>query len=304
MTVVSSELPRSRRPLRCWLPCAAFLVAGQALAQPPQEAVDPGSARLITSDIERFWDVIDRSTDATMAGLLQRDYLDAGSQGLRDFIPYRILSADSLAARIRRDRARYEAARANSLRMSRLEREIRAAFYAFAHLYPDAVFPDVYFVIGRFNSGGTTSPRGLLIGAEMQADLADVPRLVAHELAHFQQGRIGRYSLLSQTIREGSADFIAELVTGRRPSGEYFGYGLAYERSLWREFQTVMRGTDLSGWMYGGQAPDRPPDLAYFLGYRIAEAYYLRAANRRDAIRDILMVTDYAEFLMSSGYDP
>ena len=101
-------------------------------------------------------------------------------------------------------------------------------------LYPEAVFPDVYIVIGRLTSGGTTSDRGLLIGAEMNGrtpgmpveELNDwlkqvitpvdrIPHIIAHELIHFEQKYGGSEVLLVQSIREGSADFLAELISGR-----------------------------------------------------------------------------------------
>src|SRR5471032_2156905 len=55
-------------------------------------------AQLETSDVALFYRVYDAAHGKPDAATLQRDYLDAGSDGLRDFIPYRILSADQLAA--------------------------------------------------------------------------------------------------------------------------------------------------------------------------------------------------------------
>lgn len=83
----------------------------------------------------------------------------------------------------------------------------------------------------------------------------------------------GPITLLSQSIREGAADFIAELTSGSLPAGAYLPYGLAHEADLWAEFREVMHGDDMAGWLYGGQPEGRPADLGYFIGYRIAEAY-------------------------------
>ncbi len=44
--------------------------------------------------------------------------------------------------------------------VAKAEPAIREAFRKLKDLYPEAVFPDVYFVIGRFNSGGTASRHG------------------------------------------------------------------------------------------------------------------------------------------------
>jgi hypothetical protein len=110
---------------------------------------EPDSAALITSDIQLFWDVYDRAPPLRLEVWLRREYLNRGTQGLRDFIRGRILSAVDLAARIRRDRHRYEAARPATERVYEMESQIRATFQALKTRYPDAVFPNVYFVIGR-----------------------------------------------------------------------------------------------------------------------------------------------------------
>jgi len=267
----------------------------------------PGSVRIVTADIERFWDVYDRATQETLAELLERDYLAAGTEALRDFVPMRILSADALARKILDEPERYERIREGSLSLQNMEREIREPFLRLEELYPPAVHPDVYFVIGRFNSGGTVSRRGILVGAEMVADDPDaVPGLIAHELVHFQQVDIprGRFSLLAQAIREGSADFVGELISGGGLDEETYGYGFEHEAELWREFQKDMFDDEVGGWLYGGQPEGRPADLGYFIGYRIAQAFYERSDDRSRAIREVLTVRDYERFLERSGYRP
>jgi uncharacterized protein YjaZ len=56
--------------------------------------------------------------------------------------------------------------------------------------------------------------------------------------------------------------------------------------------------------MYAKPPGDRPNDLGYFIGYRIAQAYYTRARDKRAAIRDILRVRDVDRLLRESGYAP
>ena len=64
-----------------------------------------------------------------------------------------------------------------------------------------------------------------------------------------------------------------------------------------------MNGTDTSHWLYqGDKSTDRPADLGYYMGCRIAEAYYQHSADKKQAIRDILAVSDYAAFLHDSHY--
>lgn len=292
-------------PVHAFVWLFALTVSLPASAQVATVSELPDSARLVTEDIPRFWAVFDRATPETLAPLLQSGYLDPGTAGVQDFTPHRIISAERLARKVLDDRERYEAAREGTLRLLELERAIRAPLYAMEYLYPPAVFPDVYFVIGRFNSGGTASRRGLLIGAEMVRDPEGLPKLVAHEAVHFQQPEpTGPITLLSQSIREGAADFIAELASGSPPTGAYLPYGLAHEAELWAEFREVMHGDDMTGWLYGGQPEGRPADLGYFIGYRIAGSYYDRAEDKRPAIAEIIEVTDFEDFLARSGYDP
>ena len=48
---------------------------------------------------------------------------------------------------------------------------------------------------------------------------------------------------------------------------------------------------------------DRPADLGYYIGYKIAASYYERAPAKSQAVRDILTVRDYPAFLEASGYE-
>ena len=69
-----------------------------------------------------------------------------------------------------------------------------------------------------------------------------------------------------------------------------------------------MHGTDISRWLYNqGSAnatPTHPGDLGYFIGYRIAEAYYAKQTDKAAALRDIIRITDAEDFLARSGYSP
>ena len=48
--------------------------------------------------------------------------------------------------------------------------------------------------------------------------------------------------------------------------------------------------------------PEQPHDLGYIVGARIVESYYNRMESKEKAVKDILAVTDYQEFLKKSGY--
>src|SRR5690606_12174364 len=81
-------------------------------------------------------------------------------------------------------------------------------------------------------------------------------------------------------------------------------WALPREREIWQRFAPVMNGTERHGFLYGGdKTPEGwPADVGYFIGYRIAQAYYEQAADKRQALADILTATDIKSLLARSGY--
>jgi len=236
-------------------------------------------------------------------------------------------AAKNLAAVYLRRRAYYNAIRPNTLALDTaraIKDSIRASFRRLSALYPEAKFADVYFLIGRMSSGGTTGPSGLLIGTEINArdpstpvgelspweravtgQIKDLPHIVAHEMIHTLQGpRSGPRTLLSSAINEGSADFLAELISGKHIINPAYTYGDAHERELWTEFSAAMDSANTSAWMYQGDRapPGRPADLGYWMGYKISKAYYDRMSDKHAAVKEILLHTDAKAFLAASAY--
>ncbi|CAA9238539.1 MAG: Membrane-bound lytic murein transglycosylase [uncultured Cytophagales bacterium] len=265
---------------------------------------NPDSAVFLTKDIDNFWKAFDAFARDTTTNPFGKSYLAVGSKGVQGFTPNRIQSAENLLATVKRRRADYEKVRPNTLRVREKEKQCRSTFYALKYWYPEAVFPPVYFVVGAYNSGGTLNKDGLFIGAEMQSDVNNIPYMVAHELIHFQQKNLAQNpSLLQQSLMEGSADFLGELISGGNINGAANAYGKAHEERLCREFVARMDGKDYKDWLYivSGK-DDRPTDLGYWMGYQITAAYFNKAADKRQAIKEILDVKDHKAFLKQSGY--
>ncbi len=288
----------------------------------------PGEAVLVTEDLPRYWEAIDAPGDR--AENLDRLYLAPGTPGLRAMRRLRFDDAETLAATYERSRDWFEAIRENSLRLHEdpaVLDGVRAAYRAAEDDWPPAVFPPVTFVIGGFDTGGTVASAGMVIGAEFytapegapvedldpwrQSAVGSVDRLpsvVAHELAHVQQRELcaqGFTTLLAQSLLEGVGDWAAERWTGAHLNAPTHGWALPREAALWAEFQVDMRGEDTSGWMYEGATGDRPADLGYFVGYRVAEAWWSRHGEVPDALERVLGAHCEAEaFLEESGYDP
>lgn len=309
----------------------AAVVALLALNQPsvwPQTAVpadpaaeltqDPDQARISISDVALFWAAYDSwaqsgADPAELALKLQAEYLDKATEGVSDFTPNRIISAAELAARILEDRAYYERVRPNTEKVAAIEQEVREVYRTFKSRYPRAVFPVLYFVIGRRNSGGMSSPRALILGAEMFAGAGarlkfeDMVPMVAHELVHFQQRTepVNAGTLLGASMREGGADFIAEQLAGRHINEAVKSYGDSHEHDLWVKFQEDLKREDgHRAWLYNGRDPNRvgPPDLGYYMGYKVCQSYFQAAADKNEAFRKLVEMDDPLAILNQSRY--
>ena len=293
----------------------------------------PDSARIVTEDIPRFWAALDASTPDSLASVLQRDYFDRATPGLEDFLGIKIGSVERMARAVNAHPRFYASVRPSTLRLAEAEPEIRAAFRRMEALYPDATFPDVYFVVGGMSAGGTASQRGLLIGAEFLGRTPDMPLdelgawyqtviapveqaplIVAHELIHYEQDfSVPERTLLVGALVEGSADYLGEMISD---DGGFNAHIHAWadprEEEIWCAFEAEMDGDDTSDWIANGGNPENRPagldyaDLGYYVGYKISEAYHeqARAAGRddQDVVRAILHVDDAPAFLAESGY--
>ncbi|HEY9284744.1 MAG TPA: DUF2268 domain-containing putative Zn-dependent protease [Pyrinomonadaceae bacterium] len=308
--------------------CVLFVPAASLAQSGPRLNRDPEAVKFVTSDIGNFWRAYDLAAEETdkakRAAIFQAEYLDKGSPGLKDFLRLRIKSAESLVGALDRMPKYYASIRPQTLRVRRMEGRMRAAFRKFKSIYPEAVFPDVYFLVGVTSSGGTTGPSGLLIGTEMYGKTAksptdelsawlrvvlstvdDVPAIVAHESCHYNQ----RYNtapdqrhLLGKALQEGACDTIGELISGRNINEHLKVYGRTHDAEIWRDFEADMYKPDFSKWVYNATtAKDRPADLGYYVGYLITQAYYRNAKDKRRAIHDILNIQDARAFYEASG---
>jgi hypothetical protein len=287
---------------------------------------NPEKAQIVTSDIALFWRAYDMAKPENNLIIYRDEYLKKGSVGLQEFLRSKIGNSCNLVTAIDAAPNYYAALRVQSAKVENYKPQMLSSFKKLKEIYPDAVFPNVYFLVGRMSASGTVTYKGLLIGVEMygktdDASLAElsgwkkasvdrieeIPFIVAHELVHYQQkyGLDGsELSLLGRSLHEGSADFIGELIAGGNINRQLHEYANPREKQLWLEFKKEMNNTDTSNWLYqGDKAKDKPADLGYYVGYKIAESYYHRAKDKKQAIKDILDIKDFNGFLKASGYD-
>lgn len=275
---------------------------------------NPDSSTIHTEDIILFWKIFDKTSPKFDSEIFQKEYLNSGSDGLKGFIKMRIESGKNLSKTIKKNLSYYNEIRSSSLSINDKKDTLIKYYKNLKKLYPAAVFPDLYFVIGAKNTGGTTFKGGLIIGAEMFGKESEnfKPRLnidvinlvVIHELIHYQQKYVSDNTLLAQSIKEGVADFVCELVTGSHSNKSIYEYGNKHEKELWQEFKEKMNSKDWTPWLYHSTNKSRPQDLGYWMGYKIVKAYYDKMEDKSKAVYDILNINDFKELLQKSGYSP
>lgn len=275
---------------------------------------NPRDAKFHTEDIAQFWKLFDQLGPKLSGEALQSEYIDKGSIGLKGFVKNRIESGKNLSRVVRKEMDYYQYIRPFTLTIDEKKEQFYIPFENLKKIYPNAVFPDVYFVVGANNTGGSIFDKGLIIGAERfgkpsashkpPLDIEDLDKVVAHELIHFQQNYIRNNSLLAQAIREGAADFICELIAGGHSSNkEMYTYGENHKKKLWQEFKSKMDQNDWTGWLYYQKDKSRPKDLGYWMGYKICKSYYQHAMDKDQAIYEILNIQDFKKFLELSKFD-
>lgn len=286
-------------------------VVALALLLAPASA--QAEANIVTTDLALFFEIYDAANGKPDAKALQR-YLDHGSPGVQGFIPDRISSAENLARVIAAEPAVYTAARTCARNLGKLKSRVADAFRKMADLDTASRFLTVYLVIGANNSGGTANETSQMIGLEVLCTPpvpTEVPldirltRIIAHEMVHTLQQGFADKTVLGYSLNEGVPELIAELTTGSITNAHLLEWTKGHEAEIERRFAAQMNSTDFSPWLYGGPGtPQAPGDLGYWVGYRIAKAFYDRASDKRAAIQQMLEATDALAFLKASGWQP
>jgi hypothetical protein len=269
-------------------------------------------------DVTRFYAVYDAAHGHPSAEVLQHDYLDRGSDGLHRLMKLRNLTAARIAASLAGNPEMYVNARGCMAVLPRGRERLLDAFRKLAQLYPEAKFPPVTIVIGRGKPIGVADASGVMISLEslcavtwMEPDLEDrFVHVVAHEYAHVQQAIASpafynneKPTVLEESLIEGAAEFTAELTSGSASDTDLKAITKGREQEIEEAFVADKDKTDLSGWLYNGTLT-RPGDLGYWVGYRIVKSYYEHAADKQQALRDILQMKDAGAFLAGSGWQP
>ncbi|CAM5474192.1 hypothetical protein RLIN73S_03447 [Rhodanobacter lindaniclasticus] len=312
-TATSRHVIQKRRTRACFLALLSLVLPQVSQATTPPASSPPSSSAsafarqplIRIDDVARFYTVYDKARGKPSATELQQDYLDSGSAGLHQFVTTRITSAQKLVDAIAKSPADFRQARQCMAALPAVRERLRPVFSALARLDPQASFPPVTIVVGRNNSGGTTTSAGVIIGLEvvcrsnwLDPDIVQrLVHLIAHEYVHVQQPAAqveppADASLLFASLVEGGAEFIGELTSGDILNSHLKRWTRDSSCRIERDFQAQAMGSDSSRWLYNGPGTaDKPGDLGYWVGYRIVSAYYAHARDKSRAIQDILHVS-------------
>lgn len=292
---------------------------------------------VLTLDIDHFWEAFDQlkkcKTKADSVAVFQTTYLDRATNGLLDFIKARDYTAEKFVASVSKFPKFYNSVRKNTYEVKNAEPLIEEIFTQFKALYPNFKPFKVCFAIGLVNTGGTVSDQFVLIGTEVststkEVDLSEfnnsafgkvlanetnivqqIKNIVAHECVHTQQNtpidaNAVSCGLLYKVMQEGFCDFIGELVVGSQINKVAKTYGDAHEKELWTELKNELCNQSNKNWLYNYfSTKDRPADLGYYMGYKIAESYYQNATDKKQAVIDIIEMSNPLQFLEKSKYD-
>jgi hypothetical protein len=181
-----------------------------------------------TEDVARFYRIYDAADGHPTAEQLQRDYLDAGSEGLHQLAKLRTVTGVRIAETLTKSPQLHVGARRCMAVLPAVRERVDTALRTLVRLYPQARTPPVTIVVSRGKPVGVGSPvTGLQIGLEalcsaewMNPNVEDrFVHVIAHEYAHVQQAVAlvdnEHPTVLERSLIEGAAEFVAELTCGK-----------------------------------------------------------------------------------------
>jgi hypothetical protein len=292
---------------------AAIALAGSLFSIATLGADSP---EIHIEDVERFYKIYDAANGHPTAEQLQKEYIDAGSEGLRTLARLRKVTGVRIAETLAKNPQIYSNARRCMAVLPRVRERVQVALGKLAQLNPEARFPSVTVAVSRGKPAGIGYPdTGIQIGLEavcaadfMNPNVEDrFVHVISHEYVHVQQAPelSGREDLtvLQRTLLEGVAEMISELISGLAGQAHFFKLTQGREKEIETAWLADQDKIDLSAWL-DNSTLERPGDLGYWIGHRVAKSYYQHAADKQQAVREMLQMTDAKAFLAKSGWYP
>lgn len=294
------------------------LLNAAALAQAAEAIREraPPAPEIHTEDVQRFYSVYDAADGHPGAEVLQREYLDKGSEGLHQLAKVRNVTGARIADTLAKRPELYSEARRCMAVLPRVRERVDTALHALVARYPQARVPAVTIAVGRGKPVGVGSPvTGLQIGLEalcatnwLNPDVEErFVHVIVHEYVHVQQNEklseAEHPTVLERSLMEGAAEFVTEQVSGQVAYSHFAALTRGHEKEIETAFAADLDKTDLSQWL-DNSTYEKPGDLGYWVGYRIVRRYYEHAPDKPRALREIIELSDARAFLTASGWSP
>jgi hypothetical protein len=291
--------------------------------------------KIITQDVEHFWEAVDNlkaGSDTTL--VFQKYVIDRASAEFKVFINKWKIKARDYTKQIQYYPKFYTSLRNRSLYLIKSEDSIRKIVNHFKRIYANFKPANICVAFGNFSTGGNialeedqnlvyigleyhgadsaTCVDELKISTKDYVSRSNFFRTIIHELVHVQQYSHGKLTknnlnknyLISRILLEGIPDFIAKLIVESGNNGNYYNYGILHENSLKIKLQNELWNIGAGKWFGGPDSLflDIPRDLGYFMGARIANAYFANHKNKKQAIKAIIEIKNMQRFIRMSKY--
>jgi len=268
----------------------------------------------VTSDVTNFYTAFDAITEETdtarYADILSAEFIDRASIGQARMIEARRYTPEGFISSMTSRPKFWSSLRENASNVESYIADIKNGIKKLHVIYPHLDHSTIYFTVGNHRSPGTGVDSMVLIGCEFALGdtttiIGELPAynqdyyginpidqlqfLSVHEYVHTQQMPMV-HNLLSLTLYEGIAEFIAIKATGRQSPWKAFTYGPKNEQRILEKFELdKFKSGSTFQWLWNSpQNEFKTSDLGYFVGHQIASRYYDAAADKKEAIKNLI----------------
>jgi hypothetical protein len=276
------------------------------------------SANVITTDIDNFWTAYDKivttKDNAEQLEYLNKLFIEKASPGQQAMFKARRYKPEEYIDAINKRPEYWARIRPNTLKAKDFAPQFEPGIEKLRKVYPELRPANIYFTVGVFRSGGTTSGNNVLIGSEIifgdEKLMNSLALTNVHEYVHTQQKTTLTNNLLAQSVMEGVAEFVSVKAMQIESTAPAINYGKNNESRVKNAFILQMFNLGNGFWLYSDAKNDfNTRDLGYYVGYAIAEKYYEKAKDKKLAVKEMIEL-DYnnpvllAKYVDKSGYFP
>lgn len=273
---------------------------------------------IFTTDIDNFWTAYDKivttKDNNEQLEFLNKDFIEKASIGQQAMFKARRYQPQEYIDSINKRPEYWNSIRQNTLRARDYANEIATGIEKLRAIYPNLKPANIYFTVGVFRSGGTTSGNNILIGSEIVFGREDLMKDLAftnvHEYIHTQQNNAEEENLFERSVREGIAEFVSVIALNQASITPAMSLGKTFEPRLKTVFASQMFNPEYGFWLYSDAKNEfNTRDLGYYVGYAIAEKFYKKAKDKKLAIKEMIEL-DFnkpemiAKYVDSTGYFP